>query len=241
MYRIEGYHRPTSVAETVELLGAPRCVALAGGTTMRHDGGAEPVEVVDLQSLGLDSITIDGDAVRVGAMVTLHDLADSDVVPESIRDAAKAELPSTLRTLATVGGTIGAAWPNSLLLTTLLAHETLVHLADERSLPLPSVLADGLADGELVVAIDAQRHGKTATARTGRTPADDPIVAAVGRGGDGAVLLALCGIGDTPRLVDPDDPDDIDGLDAPGDFRGSSPYRRHLARVLSSRVLEALS
>ncbi len=47
MYRIDAYHRPTSVAEAVDLLAVPTRLALAGGTTIRHDGGATPTEVED--------------------------------------------------------------------------------------------------------------------------------------------------------------------------------------------------
>ena len=61
MYRLEAYHRPTSVADAVGLLAAPGRLALAGGTTVRHDGGASSTEVVDLQALGLDRIALDGD------------------------------------------------------------------------------------------------------------------------------------------------------------------------------------
>ena len=238
MYRIEAYHRPTSVAEVLDLLASSHGLLLAGGTTIRHDGGAEPTEIVDLQALGLDRITIDGDVVRMDAMVTLQDLADSEAVPELISSAARAELPSTLRTLATVGGTIGAAWPDSLLLTALLVQDTSVYFADGRSETLPSVLSNGVAAGELIVAIDAHTAGTTAVAQTGRTPSDDPIVAAAARTTDDGIRLAICGIARTPELVNVAD---LDRVEPPGDFRGSAEYRHHLANVLSARVIEELS
>jgi CO/xanthine dehydrogenase FAD-binding subunit len=238
MYRINAYHRPTSVAEAVDLLALPNHLALAGGTTIRHDGGAAPTEVVDLQALGLNRIAVDDDVVRIDAMVTLDVIVQNHAVPDLIRMAARAELPSTLRTLATVGGTIGAARADSLLLATLLVHDTAVHFTEGRTVPLESVVSNGLADGDLVVAVDVHGLGRTALAQTGRTPSDDPIVAAVARSTGSGIRLAMCGVGPTPQLVDPDD---LDRLDPPGDFRGSSAYRRHLAQVLSARVLEELS
>lgn len=238
MYRIEAYHRPTSVGDALGLLAASDRLVLAGGTSVRHNGGAKPTEVVDLQALGLDRIAFDGDVVRIDAMVTLQDLTDSDAVPDLIRAAARAELPSTLRTLATVGGTIGAAWADSLLLAALLVHDTSVHFADGRSASLPSVLTTGLGAGDLIVAVEAQTSGRTAVAKTGRTPNDDPIVAAAARTTDDGVRLALCGIARTPELVEVGT---LDRLGPPGDFRGSSEYRRHLANVLSARVIEELS
>ena len=238
MHKLVGYHRPSSVAEAAELLVDKSRLAVAGGTTIRHDGAGPPVEVVDLQSLGLDDISVDGDRLRLGSTVRLQALVDDDEVPQVVRDAAQAEQPSALRTLATVGGTVGAADRESLLLAAFLVHEAVVHFADDRDSSLTNVLDSGLTAGELIVAVSLARTGRGAIARTGRTPADAPIVAAVARSSDDDVRLALCGVADVPIVVDPDA---VDDLDPPGDFRGSSTYRRHLAAVLSRRVLEELS
>ena len=238
MYRIDAYHRPSSVTDAVDLLAGSARLALAGGTTIRHDGGAAPTEVVDLQALGLDQVGSEHELVRIGAMARLHDLVGHPDVPDLIRTAARSELPSTLRTLATVGGTVGAAWSDSVFLAALLVHDASVHFADGRTVALSSMLGDGLAAGDLIVAVEGQPSGATAVAATARTPADDPIVAAVARSADDGIRLALCGVGPTPALVDPDD---LDRLEPPSDFRGTSAYRHHLAQVLSARVIEELS
>ena len=47
-----------------------------------------PVEVGDLQSLGLDEIADDGARVWLGATATLQSLADGEHVPDLIRDPA---------------------------------------------------------------------------------------------------------------------------------------------------------
>ena len=163
---------------------------------------------------------------------------DHAVVPDVVRDAARLEQPSTLRTLATVGGTIGARDPESVLTTALLAYDAIVGFADERELPLGDVLRDGLAPGDLITHVDITNTGTGAIARTGRTPADKPIVAAVGRTSDGGLRIALSGVGAVPMVVDPDK---IEDLEPPGDFRGSTPYRRHLAATLTARVEGMLS
>jgi CO/xanthine dehydrogenase FAD-binding subunit len=77
-------------------------------------------------------------------------------------------------------------------------------------------------------------------ARTARTRADRPIVAAVARRTpDGQRRLALTGVAAVPVLVAPT-PDAADGLEPPGDFRGSTEYRRALAGVLARRALEGV-
>ena len=171
-------------------------------------------------------------------MVTLQALADDEAVPELIRTTARAELPSTLRSRATVGGTIAAGGFESLLLAALLVHDALVDLADGTSRDLRTVLGDGVERTELIVGIRIDTGGTTAIAATGRTPADTPIVAAVGREAHDHLHIALCGVAPTPLLVDPVE---LDHLEPPDDFRGSSHYRRHLAGVLSARVVEELS
>jgi CO/xanthine dehydrogenase FAD-binding subunit len=51
------------------------------------------------------------------------------------------------------------------------------------------------------------------------------------------LLLALTGVAATPILVEPGD---LAHLDPPGDFRGSSRYRRELAGILAKRVVDRL-
>ena len=238
MHRLVGYHRPKSIADAVDLLERPDRMALAGGTTIAHDSGRTPVELVDLQSLGLSGISANGSHVGIGATATLQALVESDLIPEVIRDAAKAEQPSTLRSLATVGGSVAAAHGESVLVAALLVHEASVVFADGRSVPLEELLAVGLSQGDLVISVCVAEGGATAMAATGRTPRDVPIVAAVGRVGPAGTRVALCGVGPVPQLVTEAS---LGRLDPPGDFRGTSAYRIHLAKVLRDRVLGELS
>ncbi len=238
MHQLVGYHRPTSIAEATGLLNGPNRMALAGGTTFVHHGGGHPVEVVDLQALGLGNISANGSRIQIGATATLQTLVDSDLVPDLVRDAAKADQPSTLRTLATVGGSVGAAESESLLVAALLVHDAIVNFADDRSEPLQEFLANGLSHGDLILSITVATGGATAMAATARTPHDVPIVAVVGRRSDNSTRLAICGVAATPQLVEDGS---LGQLEPPGDFRGSAEYRKRLAEVLIARVLEELS
>ena len=241
---VTAYHRPGSLGEALELLSSPQRVALAGGTTLNADREPSEFEAVDLQALGLGSITADdGGRVRLGATATLDDVWRFGLLPESLRELARAEQPSTLRTLATVGGLVAKASAESLLLAGLLAHEGRAELAGPgRDGPsqhgLAEVLAAGLAPGSLITAVTIDPAGRTAMSGTGRTPADVPIVAAYGRRTPGFVAMALTGVADRPVMVDVFDP--VAGLDPAGDFRGSREYRLHLARTLTDRVMGEL-
>ncbi len=235
---ITAYHRPDDLDTALELLGDPRRIPLAGGTVVNADRAPSELEAVDLQDLALDGISTDGATLRLGATVTLDRTAGDDRVPDWLRRACRRELPSTLRTLATIGGTVAVAEPDSVLLAVLLVADTRVELARGGVLDLDELLDAGTPRDDLITAIDLDTTGQVATAATGRTPADVPIVAAVARRAPDGVRLALTGVATRPVLVDPARPDA--GLSPPSDFRGSADYRRHLARTLSARAVEAV-
>lgn len=236
MARVIAYHRPGSVAEALDLLDAPAdhpVVLLGGGTVVNAGPGREPIEVVDLQAAGLGGITSRDDEIVVGATVTLQELADDERVPLVLRRLAVAELPSTLRTLATVGGLVAAAEPESQLLAGLVAFDAVASISaksGERTGRVEQVVAGG--PGGVITSVAIPLAGRASVARTGRTPGDVPIVSAVGhRASDGTLRIAMTGVAATPVVVD-----DLEALDPPGDFRGSSQYRRSVAAVLAARV-----
>lgn len=241
MSRTIAYHRPSTLSEATTLLdsvseqGIPR-VILGGGTLVNTATVAQ--EVVDLQSLDLAGITANGASVTIGAMTRLQSVSDDDQVPTTVREAAKAELPSTLRTLATMGGTVGAGSGESRLLAALLAYGA--EVTAQTSSGTSVVPLSGWLDSPegIIVSVDIAADGEGATAKTGRTPADVPIVCAVGRSSGDGITLAITGVADTPVLVDASDP--TAGLQPPADFRGSSKYRTDLAQTLSARVIEEL-
>jgi CO/xanthine dehydrogenase FAD-binding subunit len=107
-----------------------------------------------------------------------------------------------------------------------------------RDIPLERLLDElALPAATIITAVTIKTSGQTAAARTARTPADRPIVAAVARrAAGGQWRLALTGVADRPVLAHL-----TDSLDPPGDFRGSGEYRRALAAVLTARVLDQLA
>ncbi|MDO9497722.1 MAG: FAD binding domain-containing protein [Nocardioides sp.] len=241
MVTASAYWRPATLAQAFELLARPGVVVLAGGTRLNGGSSAEQVEMVDLQALDLDGIRPEGgDAVRIGAMATLQEVADSDQVPGVLREAARREQPSTLRAQGTVGGCIATGHGESELLAALLVHEAVVHVDTSlgtEAVPLERLLDDlPLGAGRVVTALTIRTAGAAAAAHTARTPADRAIVAAFARTTDGGRRFALTGVAPTPVLVQPGDE-----LHPVGDFRGSSDYRRALAEVLLARVVEGIA
>lgn len=108
------YVRPRDVAEAVTTVSAdPGAHYLAGGTTqldlVLKDGVVEPERLVDITRLPLRGISRTGDALRVGALTTMAELASDPVVGERlplVRDALLAGASPQLRNMATIGGNI---------------------------------------------------------------------------------------------------------------------------------------
>ncbi len=236
---ITAYHRPRHLDEALALLASPERVPLGGGTVLNADRAPSELELVDLQALGLDGIVSDGVRLRLGATATLADVAEHGSVPAQVRRLARAELPSTLRTLATVGGTVARRDSDSVVLAALLVHDAEVELAGADDLPLSVALVSGIPEGALITAVTIDPSGDGAEAVAARTPADTPIVAAIGRRAPDGIHLALTGAAARPVLVSPDAP--TADLDPPSDFRGSSAYRLELAGVLAGRVVAQLT
>jgi CO/xanthine dehydrogenase FAD-binding subunit len=239
---ISRYHRPASLEEVFDLLARDgvESVLMAGGTVVNATEYPD-IEVIDLQNVCPDAIAESGDRLVIGAMARLQDVVDHAGVPPLLRELAHREGPNTLRHSATIGGTVASADWESELLAGLLVHEATAEVR-RREGSLTIRIADLFADpaalsGGIIASTSVEVGGATASARTGRTPADTSIVAAIGRVTPDGLLLALTGIASTPVLITRDA---VEALVPPADFRGSSDYRRNLARVLADRVVDQL-
>lgn len=244
MAPVQAYHRPQTIAEALQLLARDnvRTALVAGGTSLVPDLDEKEIEeVVDLQALGLDNVEPQGDRLALGALLPLQTLIDDERVPPLVQGAAAREGPNTFRHQATIGGTIASAHWESELLAALLVHDgalTLETTAGTQTVSLADFLAQEDRPAGIITAVTIATGGKTGQARVGRTPLDTAIVAAYARRDEsGTLRLALTGVGTTPSLVAPDE---IDTLDPPGDFRGSSEYRQEVAAILSRRALAQL-
>lgn len=239
---VVAYERPNTIEEALACLGRPGAALVGGGTKIDATRTVEPIVIVDLQALDLDRIDrADDRSLRIGATVTLQQLADDSRVPDIVRDAARREQPSTLRAVATVGGCVATADAGSEVLAALLVHDAVVSVADRDGVAkvgLQQLLAQlPLETGRILTAVAIETTGIGSIARVARTRADRAIVAAAARRApDGERRLALTGVAATPVLVTA-----LDDLDPPADYRGSKEYRRALAASLSARVLETVA
>jgi len=144
-----GYERATSVDHAVELLRefGPEARLVAGGHSllpMMKIRLAQPEHLIDINPLAeeLGTISIDGDALVIGAMVRHNDLLDSSVVGEHfpiLQDAERVIADPIVRNRGTVGGSLCQADPAedlSAALSALHATATIQGADGARTVPV---------------------------------------------------------------------------------------------------------
>jgi len=255
---ISTYARPNTIAEALEMLKQPGTLPLGGGTLLSKPRSAA-IKVVDLQALGLNTITRKGNdpstrsgqSLEIGATVTLQQLFEAPDAPAALKTALELEAPLNIRNAATVAGALVAADGRSTFATALLALNAKATVISDQStvvslgefLPLrPSNI-----QGKLIISVEIPLNAKLAFESVARTPADKPIVcAALAKWPSGRARLALGGYGKAPLLA-------MDGTEAEGledaarnafheaaDEWASAEYRMDVAATLAKRCLESL-
>ena len=249
---IRTYHRPSTLDEALRLLArpAPYTVPLGGGTLLSHHRG-EDIDVVDLQALGLNEISMKGQVVEAGCSCTLQKILEWPECPRAMASATKLEAPLNLRNAASVAGTLLAADGRSPFTSVLLALDAHVRLklSESEDLQLGEFLPQRsrMKRGFLVTSVTWSRAPDLEFDYVARTPADSPIVAvAVARWPSGRTRVVAGGWGPAPLLA-------MDGTDSGGvesavrnalhdatDAWGSSTYRMDAGAILASRCLARL-
>ncbi len=110
MNGIVDYTRPSSLAEALEQKAAnPGAAWLAGGTgILAGDSRPRPAALIDVGRLLPRAIRMADGELLMGAGASFQDIADCDLVPASLREAALTMVNRNTRNRATIGGNLGA-------------------------------------------------------------------------------------------------------------------------------------
>jgi CO/xanthine dehydrogenase FAD-binding subunit len=232
--------------EALALLSRPNTVPLGGGTLLAHT--SESVEAVDLQSLGLNTVSRKGEVLEMGATLALQDLLESGDCPAALKSALKLEAPINIRNTATVAGTLVAGDGRSPFVTALLSMDAKITIIVNRQSEIVNAGEYLLTRPRgLITQISIPLNVKSAFEYVSKTPSDKPLVcAALTQWGSGRARLALGGYGKTPLLAL--DGTEADGLDSAArnayheatDEWASAEYRMDVAATLAKRCLAGL-
>jgi CO/xanthine dehydrogenase FAD-binding subunit len=254
---------PRSLAEALRLKAEhPGSVPIQGGTDVMVElnfDRARPETLLNLNEVGeLRGWSRDNGSIRLGAALTYTEAMEaplSEALP-ALSEAARTVGGPQIRNRGTVGGNLGTASPAGDALPPLLIGEAVVELASvrgERSVPLTEFLTgpkrNALVEDELIVAVLVRRAAGSQTfMKVGPRNAmvisvvslaltvdrdRDEVRAAFGSAGPVAGLVT------TPLAELDGFPERVAAAASPiDDVRGSSAYRRHSLRVLTTRAVE---
>jgi probable selenate reductase FAD-binding subunit len=201
MSRLE-YLRPKTIEEAMALMY--RGIPIAGGTALvplRSELNA----VIDLSELGLESIRLEKNAIKIGSMTKLQAMAECDLLPAALREACHLEAGWNLRNMVSLAGVIMESDARSPLLTTLLAVDAKVTQAPGKLTSDLDVLLEEREKAKLITEISFPEPLALLHEQVARTPKDFPLVCAVmakvNEDGEVRYRLTLGGFGKHPILV----------------------------------------
>jgi carbon-monoxide dehydrogenase medium subunit len=227
---------------------------------------AAPTLLVDLRRVEeLRGVSSDGDSIRFGAMTRHHEAATGNYGLVSAAAATIAD--QQVRNMGTVGGTMAHGDPASDLPAILLAAEgsiTIRGAGGEREVAAADFFEDYLTtavgEGEILTAVTFPKlsgygYGYQKFNRRQEDWAMVAVSALVKKNGDGSIEDARIGLthmGSTPlrataveealkggASIEQASEHAADATEPPADLNASQDYKRHLARVLTRRALEA--
>lgn len=246
------YHRPENLQDALELLARTevKTVPMGGGSVLNAPS-PDPIAVVDLQALGLDTIEQRSNSLVVGATATLQSLLDIPSLSAELGQVIRHEATYNLRQIATLAGALLASDGRSPLAAALVALDSQVSIlpGDEQlgAGELLHMRGEALR-GKLVKELTLPLNARLSYQYVARTPEDLPIVcAAAAAWPSGRLRLVLGGYGDAPLLaLDGPESSGAESAAANAYFNAenewaSAEYRREVARKLAGRCVEELS
>ncbi len=220
------YHRPENLNDAHKLLARDGAKPLLIHPRMGVEPYSTADAVVDLSRLNLNYIKQDGDVIRIGAMTTLQDVADSAL----LRTLARGILPEAASLTAHLGlrnaSTIGGVMENPTSAVDVMLALLCLGVGAQHAAPLQ----------EVSFSCSSQANG--ILERVARTPRDAPIVAICVLKDKSTTRVAVGGVGIAPMLVDPAKA--RESVSPIADFRGSVEYQREVAGVLVKRAMKRL-
>ena len=230
------YHRPVSLDEASALLAAHtgNVAVLGGGTQLlpqMHRDEVHVEHVVDLRGLGLDTITVDGEQVEIGAMVTYADVLLSPAlrgtVPLLPRAAREVTGGRQLVQQATLVGSACHNAPGSDMPGVLVALDARMRLhgtGGPREVAARDFLLDAsrvdLRPGEFVTSFVVGRTMHVGYCKVKHSTGSWPIATAsvLRHPGGGSMTVTLGAVQAVPLRIEIDDPDRLeDGVPVAGE------------------------
>jgi len=257
------YHRPTTVADAIKLLGQhPDDEILAGGQSVLPSmrlGLASIEGFIDLSGIPeLQGIRADGNTIRIGAMTTHAAVAASNDIRSRIpalATLAEGIGDRQVRNRGTIGGSLAnsdpaACYPAALLGLNGTIHTNTRQIAADQW--FKGLYETALTPGEIITSVSFTVPEKAGYVKFKQPASRFAIVGVFVAKTAGGVRVAVTGAGAhafrvkalEDRLAGKWAPESCDGVTVPstglnGDLHGSAEYRAHLIPVIARRAVMA--
>jgi CO/xanthine dehydrogenase FAD-binding subunit len=230
-------HKPSTLEEAAALLKTPGVYPIYGGGASiirgEHADHRDVEAAVDLTKLIGQSVTITGADIELSAGATLESvaLADSDLAR-----IVNTSMPLTLRNAITVGDLLMECDPQSPILALFYGLGAQIQtVSGSLSVDQWFDLTPDQRRMTVIRAVSCVSYNQYQFAyeKVARTPADAPIVGAVGFVRGGESFAVVVGVADRPVRY-------VEGLQSQiSDYKGSADYRSEMAKIISRRAISS--
>ena len=252
MYSIKEYRIPGTLEEADKLLHEKKSNTLIAGGMWLRMSNRRIDTAVDLSRAGLDIIIETQDSVRIGAMVTLHQLEEDPVTAVLwggvLAQAVKPIVGIQFRNSATVGASVYSRFGFSDVITALLALDAQVTLYRGGVMSLEDFLKAPYSK-DILTWITVPKGANAGYASLRRSSTDFPLLAVCVSNSDGKYRVSV-GARPNKAMRCPKaeaclEINDIEGaceavklMPYGTNLRGSREYRAEMSAVLLTRALE---
>jgi CO/xanthine dehydrogenase FAD-binding subunit len=244
------YIRPKTISELEEILSRVQGeVNFLSGGDYNFASLDQSAPLVDLQSLGLDQIVSDGNAVEIGALATLEQIKEAFQGWDSLQEALSIEAGLNVRNSLSLANFLKTADGRSPFLCVLLAFApSIALLPSHQSMRLETYLASRQKKPtEFISTLNLALPKGLAFEAIARTPKDRPIICMAAAVDDlGNLRIACGGMQNSPQMInistEPQSAIDLvrQAYQQSDDAWASAEYRQAMSQVLLSRLLQSL-
>jgi carbon-monoxide dehydrogenase medium subunit len=191
LFRPKTYLKPQTLKEALALLSdhGKSAKIVAGGTDLLVEKPRGVECLIDMSSLPLDYVRLEGGGLSVGALTTIEGINRSEIPTgplHVLKEVSGLFGHRNVRNLATIGGNLCSSVPSADMAIPLMALDSVAHISSvrgERTVPLEEffvfVRENVLEEDEMLVEVQVPpqppRTG-TAFAKIGRTSVDIALV-----------------------------------------------------------------
>lgn len=239
MLKITNYHVAKSLEEAFKLVDTGRANKILGGAMWLRQSNSQIKTAIDISKLGLNYIKDDGEYIKIGAMTTLSDLANSELLETSFKtlfsDMVYHIVGTQFRNTATIGGSVFGRYGFSDIITGLLPLQTVVKTVKRGEVPLEKFVEMDY-ERDLLEYVKVKKDIGKVSYKSFRNQATDfPVLTVCVSQKDGQAKISVGARPKTARLVFSEE--QAMQLDFGSNMRGSAEYRRQLCKELCSQAM----